>query len=124
VQNWNDGKSQEFKDRKVYDIANSHLSRKTVEAQPVVEECACEHTESSAQVFLFATKTCPNCKQAEKLLNEAGVAYTKILAEENPDMATKFGIRQAPTLVLDGDNPAKLVGLGGVRKFLAETVKH
>ncbi|MCF0140903.1 MAG: ribonucleoside triphosphate reductase, partial [Mogibacterium sp.] len=125
VQNWNDGKSQEFKDRKVYDIANSHLKRtapvaEAAAAEAPAEACACTRdvTNPGEQVLLFATKTCPNCKQAEKLLEEAGIAYTKILAEENPELATAHGIRQAPTLVVAGDQPAKLVGLGGVRKFL------
>ena len=36
VQNWNDGKSQEFKDRKVYNIGNSHLTHQG----PLQEGCA------------------------------------------------------------------------------------
>ena len=122
VQNWNDGKSQEFKDRKVYDIANSRLkARNRVEEQPQAVE-ACEEVTpvEGGQVMMFATKTCPNCKQAEKLLLEAGIPFTKILAEENPDLATQYGIRQAPTLIVEGEQTAKLVGLGGVRKFIDE----
>ena len=124
VQNWNDGKAQEFKDRKVYDIGHSHLTHQGVlhpdvkpeqPAAPAEEPAANAHGE----VKLFATRTCPNCKQAEKLLTEAGIPFTRLLAEENGEEAARLGIRQAPTLVV-GDGEDKYVGLGAVRKFIAE----
>ena len=124
VQNWNDGKAQEFKDRKVYDIGHSHLTHQGVlhpevkpeqPAAPVEEEVNNAHGE----VKLFATRTCPNCKQAEKLLTEAGIPVTRLLAEENGEEAARLGIRQAPTLVV-GSEEDKYVGLGAVRKFIAE----
>ena len=124
VQNWNDGKAQEFKDRKVYDIGHSHLTHQGVlhpevkpeqPAAPVAEAANNAHGE----VKLFATRTCPNCKQAEKLLTEAGIPFTRLLAEENGEEAARLGIRQAPTLVV-GSEEDKYVGLGAVRKFIAE----
>ena len=124
VQNWNDGKAQEFKDRKVYDIGHSHLTHQGVlhpevkpeqPAAPVAEAANNAHGE----VKLFATRTCPNCKQAEKLLTEAGIPFTRLLAEENDEEAARLGIRQAPTLVV-GSEEDKYVGLGAVRKFIAE----
>ena len=122
VQNWNDGKAQEFKDRVVYDIGHSHLTHtgplEPAEA-PVCESAA--PAAGSGRLMLFATQTCPNCKQAEKLLNDAGIAYEKLMVEENRDLAVQYAIRQAPTLVIEGEGePAKLVGVGAVRKFIAE----
>ena len=124
VQNWNDGKVQEFKDRKEYNIGHSHLTHQGVlhpevkpeqPAAPVAEAANNAHGE----VKLFATRTCPNCKQAEKLLTEAGIPFTRLLAEENGEEAARLGIRQAPTLVV-GSEEDKYVGLGAVRKFIAE----
>jgi ribonucleoside-triphosphate reductase len=69
------------------------------------------------KLLLFATRTCPNCRQAEILLQEAGIGYTKVLAEENAELAGKLGIRQAPTLVAGND---KMVGLGAVRRYIAD----
>ena len=70
--------------------------------------------------LLFATRTCPNCRQAEKLLDESGVSYRKVLVEEHPELAKRYGVRQAPTLLFDGgETPEKLVGVGAVRKFIA-----
>ena len=42
------------------------------------------------------------------------------LVEENKDLAVQYAIRQAPTLVIEGDEPVKLVGVGAIRKFIAE----
>ena len=124
VQNWNDGKAQEFKDRKVYDIGHSHLTHQGVLHPDVKAEQPDALAEEPAgnacgTVKLFATRTCPNCKQAEKLLTEAGIPFTRLLAEENGEEAARLGIRQAPTLVV-GDAEDKYVGLGAVRKFIAE----
>ena len=124
VQNWNDGKAQEFKDRKVYDIGHSHLTHQGVLHPEVKAEQSAAPAEEPVSnacgtVKLFATRTCPNCKQAEKLLAEAGIPFTRLLAEENGEEAARLGIRQAPTLVV-GDGEDKYVGLGAVRKFIAE----
>jgi len=74
---------------------------------------------ATAQLMLFKTRTCPNCRQAEKLLDEAGISYEKVLVEENMELAKQYGIRQAPTLmVLGGEEPEKLIGVGAVRKFI------
>jgi len=120
VKNWNDGKSQEFKDRKVYDISRSKLRRAGIAGAQVTAEVEAS-SPTPSDLMLFATRTCPNCRQAEELLREAGIAYRKVLAEENPDLSVRYGIRQAPTLVADdGTDPVKVVGLGPIRKFAQE----
>ncbi len=101
VKNWNDGKSQEFKDRKVYDISNSVMKARTVAAQEVMEAQGVSVDET--RTFLFTTKTCPNCKIVGMHLDEAEIAYEKIDADEAPDLVQKYGIRQAPTLVVVKD---------------------
>ena len=115
IQNWNDGKAQEFKDRKVYEIGNSHM-HKSAEIQAEEEKVLPAQTVCD-DLLLFATRTCPNCAQAEKLLQNAGLAFTKFLAEENPELAKKLGIRQAPTLVIGNE---KITGLGPIRKYINE----
>ncbi len=123
VQNWNDGKSQEFKDRVVYDIARSTL-RSTAKTA-----CACEAAEEAkaptvvtkdAKVVLVSRKTCPNCKVAESQLNAAGVKFEKVIAEENLDMCRAYGIKGAPTLlVIDGDNYESYYGVPEIKKYIA-----
>ncbi len=119
VKNWNDGKAQEYKDRKVYDVANSKLTHDALENEP----CACAKEEKTAAVadgtYLFTTATCPNCKIACALLDKAGVAYEKLLANENAEAATALGIKQAPTLVVVKNGEAsKYAGVSDIKKFI------
>ena len=114
VQNWNDGKAHEFKDRRTYDIGRSVLKHEGV-LHPDTAAPAAEATDMP--VRLFATATCPNCKIAAKLLDEAGIPYEKLLVEENRALAESLGLKQAPTLVC-GD--AKFAGVAGVKDFLAQ----
>jgi len=119
VQNWNDGKSQEFKDRKVYNIGTSVL-KGTVKAEevPVVEETA--PAVADGKLVLFTRVTCPNCRIAENLLGKAGIAYEKLIAEENVDLCRSYGIKGAPTLVItDGENITKFYGVPEIKKYLA-----
>ena len=99
VQNFNDGKAEEYKERKVYNMADSHLKaeRPASSAAPEKEECPAGSTDG---VFLFTTKTCPNCRTAKSILDRAGVAYQVVDAEEDRGMVESYGIHQAPTLVI------------------------
>ena len=121
VQDWNVGKAEEFRERKEYDIANSHLTHE----RPVFEQsCACEEkpeqkAEGGDEIILFASKTCPNCKAAAMLLDKAGVKYTKIYAEDEPQLAVQYGIKQAPTLLtVKGGEAERYVNLSNIRKYI------
>ena len=117
VKNWNDGKAQEYKERKLYDVANSVLTHTGPKAAAEVAE---EKPAVIADgVYLFATATCPNCKIAMPLLDKAGVAYTKVLAEENVALTESLGIKQAPTLVVAaGGNVDKFTGVADIKKYI------
>ncbi len=118
VQNWNDGKAQEYKNRTLYDPDNSTL--KKVHSQVVVmnEEDVQIHPVESHK-YLFTTSTCPNCKMAKKMLE--GEAVEIIDAEEHPELARQYGILQAPTLVIvDGDNVTKYANASNIQKYVDE----
>ncbi len=121
VQNWNDGKSQEYKERKVYSIANSDITKhgtvKRADA-PVAQaqESACPLADG---LYLFKTATCPNCKVALAQLAKAGIAVNEIMVYENQDLALKLGIKQAPTLVaVSGGQIDKFSGVSEIKKFI------
>ena len=122
VQNWNDGKSQEFKDRKVYKVASSYL-KETAEAAvaPVKEEAAPETPAvTGGKALLFSRVTCPNCRVAENLLGKAGLSYEKLIAEENVDLCRAYGIKGAPTLVIvNGENHVNYYSVPEIKKYLA-----
>ena len=119
VKNWNDGKAQEYKDRKVYDVATSVLKKSDV-ASEVCEAAV----QAAAPViedgnYLFTTATCPNCKIACSLLDKAGISYSKLLANEHAELATQLKIKQAPTLVVVQDGEInKFVGVSEIKKIL------
>lgn len=118
VLNWNDGKSQEYKDRVVYNIATSVVKRSKALSEAAQDEAPAANANDT--VLLFATKTCPKCKVAQSLLDKAGVEYTKLYVEENEELAKDLGLRQAPTLVV-GDQ--QYTEVAGVKAFLDKTVK-
>ena len=122
VQNWNEGKAQEFKDRKVYDVEHSVLPEKRRRMHEVAAAAAPETVaEPDSRVLLFATKTCPNCKVADALLTKAGIPFEKIIADENPDQATAYGVKQAPTLIVEqGGDAEKIVNLSNIKKFIEQ----
>lgn len=127
VQNWNEGKLQEYKDRITYDTGKSVLKKEPVSMRPVERVEAESQNESGEglkkkpQLYLFTTRTCPNCRTAKEFLK--GVDYQIIDAEEHPELAEKFGIMQAPTLVLVRDGVVqKFANASNIRRF-AEEVK-
>ena len=117
VQNWNDGKSEEYKARKVYSPKKFEGVDPSKEQAKAEAACDCK-AEGEDQIILFATTTCPNCKMAVKFLEKAGVPFTEIFANENPAEAEKYGIRQAPTLVVIKDGKAEQIpNLSNIKAF-------
>ena len=125
VQNWNDGKSQEFKDRKVYNIGTSVLKSTVnevpVETAPVVAEAAAPApVAADAKAILVSRVTCPNCRVAESLLTKAGIPFEKKIAEENVELCREYGVKGAPTLIItDGDQFASYYSVPEIKKYLA-----
>ena len=102
VKNWNDGKAQEYKNRKAYVVDNT---------TPRVED----------GIMLFGTKTCPNCRMAEKLLDKASTKFDFVDAEEKVELTKKYGVKQAPTLVVIKDNEVQnIVNLSNIKKYIEE----
>lgn len=120
VQNWNDGKLQEYQNRTEYRMGN--LVKNVAPHSKKREEALSEAVPSEKNnTYLFTTKTCPNCSLAKKYLQN--VDYTIVDAEENMDLAVRFGVRQAPTLVIvAGQSEQKYVNVSNIRKY-AELLK-
>ncbi len=119
VQNWNDGKTQEYKERKVYSIAKSDISKHgTVggNAAKAEEEVSCALADG---LYLFKTATCPNCKIALAQLAKAGIAVNEVMAYENQELALELGVKQAPTLVVVKNGEiVKFAGVAEIKKFI------
>ena len=120
VQNWNDGKLQEYANRTEYDIGRSSLKRPTrsvVTLSNFAEDVEVKVEQPQDIKYLFTTKTCPNCKLVKEYLKN--VPYVTIDAEENMELARRYGVMQAPTLVVvNGDSHKKYVNASNIKKYV------
>ena len=122
VQNWNEGKTQEFKERKLYNPVTSivrehHFDDCCAQAPAAPVESA---DIGVGRTILFTRTTCPNCRVAESLMSKADFAFEKLIAEENPELVSQFGIKGAPTLIVNsGDATMKYYGVPEIKKFLS-----
>ena len=120
VKNWNTGKAEEFKERKTYNIGTSVLTheRKSLD-EPLRKNV--EKLSGKDSVMLFTTSTCPNCKIAKSLLDKAGVEYEVIDAEKVPELAVRYQVMQAPTLVIARENgdDTSYVGVSEIKGFIS-----
>ena len=120
VQNWNDGKTSEFKQRKVYDIGHSVLHEGRMKKEAAVEtKEACQ--DKPTENILFTRKTCPNCKTSKILLDKAGIKYVSIDAEEQKDITLKYGVTNAPTLLVPAGNGYEVYdNVSKIKKFVED----
>ena len=137
VQNWNAGKTQEYRERREYKVESSHLTHngplpdgeatarlagKSVPAeQPAPQPAAPVQATAGdkKKALFFKTATCPNCRIAASYLDKAGYAYEPVLADENAELAVSYGVKQAPTLIVfDGDAFTKYAGAGAIKSYL------
>lgn len=121
IQNWNDGKAQEFKDRLTYNIGASVFKREGCSSCNVeaTEKDPAEELKMEVGKYLFATPTCPNCKIISALLEKNGVPFMKLYANDHPQLVEKFGIRQAPTLIdVKESSTEKIAGVSQIRSYL------
>ena len=127
VQNWNDGKIQEFKHRKEYKpnydgINENECEECKVSSKPKIEETSVEISITfEKELTLLATKTCPKCKQVAMMLEQKGTDFAKIYAEDNPELMEKLNATQAPTLVVAKEGGTLLYsGIADVTNYLRE----
>ena len=121
VQNWNNGKAQEFKDRKVYNIGASRLTHQgPLEPAPACTPAQMDTNEPD-ELLLFTTKTCPNCRMACMMLDKAGIPYQKIDAEADVALTRRHNVQQAPTLVyVHGGEATNIANASNIKAFIEE----
>ena len=123
VKNWNDGKAQEYKDRKEYNptaFKAPHASEVSKENEGSAVSAEPDKKDTLGDgIYLFTTKTCPNCRQAKQYLGD--VDYTLIDAEERADLSVAYSIMTAPTLVvIEQGTVTKYPNLSNIKRW-AET---
>jgi len=88
VQNWNDGKSQEFKNRVIYNAGNACKKALAGKVKPEFVP------------LLFSLSNCAKCDTAAEYLKQKGIKYKKVDAKKDAALANKFGVSVIPSLVV------------------------
>lgn len=124
VKNWNDGKLEEFKNRKEYNIYTSKLNEKKENIEVVVENKVEESNNTkSDSLTLVTTKTCPICVKVKSFLDSKNIKYSIMDAEENKDYVKQLGIRQAPTLLVgDGIDVEKYSNFTNIFSYINKKI--
>ena len=122
VQNWNEGKSQEFKDRKEYDIKSSSMKERCPDCNIELPEDNTNKGKSSFEndgIYLFGTSTCPNCKMVKIMLEKAKIKYNWINAQETPEEAIKHQVMKAPTMIVVKDGvETRFINASEIKGFI------
>lgn len=119
VQNWNEGKTQEYRNRKLYEPEHSKMNKVKKNIVTISKDKVVIRPAEDVK-YLFTTKTCPNCKAAKEYLKEEN--YQLIDAEENTELTAKYGVMQAPTLVVvENGAVRKYVNVSNIKRY-AETI--
>lgn len=137
VRNWNDGKSSEFENRKTYEpeelfsvnrnlLEEAGVDEPRVGTQTLGRANRVETPKSNSdaeKVILVTTKTCPNCQAAKNYLNQAGIEYDVILADEadGAEIAVQYNISAAPTLIVQSGEEAELYSnVSNIRAYIGK----
>jgi anaerobic ribonucleoside-triphosphate reductase len=103
IKNWNDGKVAEFHERKEYNIGDQLDLDETPlytkeELAEKINICL-----DGKKYLLFTTHTCPNCRLIKVVLDDHKIDYEMIYADDEPELAKKYGIQTVPTLVISDE---------------------
>ena len=137
VRNWNDGKSSEFENRKTYEPEELFSVNRNLLEEAGVDEPrigtqtlgranrveAPKSNSDAEKVILVTTKTCPNCQAAKNYLNQAGIEYDVILADEadGAEIAVQYSISSAPTLIVQSGEEAELYSnVSNIRAYIGK----
>lgn len=119
LQNWNDGKAEEFQERKTYEVAASGCNScgTPVSTSPAAAD---EKLCVIVRPTLVSTKTCPNCMMAKQVLNSVGMDYDVVYAEDDPDLVRTLGINTAPTLAIPQEDGTVVlhINLSNIRGYV------
>ena len=122
IQNWNDGKAEEFRERKEYKLADNILKGAVEfknEVKDITKNIEIKESPTGGELLLFTTKTCPNCKIVKALLDQNHLNYKIIEAEQNPNLVEEYEIMQAPTLIVKDNEIHKYSGVNEVESYIS-----
>ena len=118
ISNWNDGKSQEFKDRKEYIPENSILKAKDKEVfkKTKLEDKIETFDYRPNKVTVFVQDHCPKCKGVSQRLRLNKIDFDTVNCNENVELVEKLGLRETP-VIIDTDGK-RYIGPNSANEYL------
>ncbi len=115
LQNWNDGKRQEFSDRKTYRVSAIADKERQHDDSPCV---------SGKTYELYTAAACPQCRMIKPLMEASGIPFVLRDVEQYEKEAASLGLCQAPSLVVYTDNGDKAIyaGYARIKAYIRETL--
>ncbi len=124
ISNWNDGKVQEFKDRKEYRPTDSEVLRadelesdslnNVVEIDAIKEDIS----KTSDVPTIYVQDYCPRCRGAIQRLRLKGVDFNVVNCMENKEEAARLNLQETPTII--DTNGKRYVGLNAANEYLKD----
>ena len=117
VRNWNKGKREEYKERKVFAPSKEKTDAHIAATEAVEDSCGCENAAASgaekgafAQVELFTRKTCPNCPPVKEYVEGhfEGVRLVDVDSAEGFARAQECGVLSTPTVIFYDETRAEI----------------
>ena len=99
VQNWNDGKVQEFKHRKEYNIESSVMKARDIVSDVVEAKEEQKQATGYDIPTIYVQDHCPKCKGAEQRLQVSGIEHRIVNCSEDMSEAEKLHLTETPTIV-------------------------
>jgi len=133
VQNWNAGKTQEYKARKVYDVSGASWAPDIVSATAASAaattvataepDIAGKPNKADCSFMLVTTAQCPNCVTVQSFMNDANIEYDIVDVSTYPEVVSRYSVRSAPTLIVkNGNNYNTYANESNIRAFVTSQV--
>ena len=141
VSNWNAGKTQEFEDRKTYNmnkldkLESNHIDNTDkVEFNIVANDIVKQNNDLDINITknfvdnpndivikdnileLATTHTCPNCTLVKRMLDDKGIRYDTIYVDDDIEYAKSHDIQSVPVLFIGSD---RYDGAGNIIRYIS-----
>ena len=134
VRNWNKGKREEYKERKVFTPSAKEAAAHMAATEAIEGSCACANPvatgafsvakESSlAHIELFTRKTCPNCPPVKEYVEGhfERVRLIDVDSAEGFNRAQECGVLSTPTVIFYADDDVEIARAHSLSDVKAES---
>lgn len=111
LRNWNDGKRQEFSDRKTYRVGETDETARRDTGRQFL---------SGRTYELYTTVSCPQCRLIKPVLEASRIPFRTMDVSEHEEKAALLGLSRAPSLVVytEGGEAVIYAGFAQIKDFI------